>query len=73
MPEIDINDAGAIRRRITELQRGEFHDRTFFEETYGLTRGALEGLLPLMAQHAERSPIDTDLLARIQAKIPKAA
>jgi hypothetical protein len=56
MREIDINDTGAIRRRITELQRGEFHDPAFFEQTYGLTREALDELLPLMKQHAERSP-----------------
>ena len=55
MPKIDINDAGAIRRRILELRRGEFHGPAFFEETYGVTPEALTRITPHMIQWAERA------------------
>jgi len=55
MREIDRNDAAAIKRRIAELQRGEFHERPFFEDTYGFTQEALERLLPVMTHWDRRA------------------
>lgn len=54
MPPIDINDTVAIHRRITELQRGEYQERSFFEETYGFTLEALDRLLRVVTQWDKR-------------------